>query len=87
MRQAQCLVDMMLVYRAVNKLTSSQKITALHHIHDEGHVSDNNYACHNKLTSDGMNGSKLTTKWLYFGTGIRTTRIRRHTPNGTWTGN
>jgi len=63
-RQAQRLADMMLVYRAVNKLTSSQKLL-LYAIFTTKDTSPTTiYACYNRLISDGMNGSKLTTKWL-----------------------
>jgi len=55
---------MMLVYRAVNKLTSSQKLL-LYAIFTTKDTSPTTiYACYNRLISDGMNGSKLTTKWL-----------------------
>ena len=63
-RQAQRLGDMMLVYRAVNKLTSSQKLL-LYAIYTTKDTSPTTiYACYNRLIGDGMNGSKLTTKWL-----------------------
>ena len=55
---------MMLVYRAVNKLTSSQKLL-LYAIFTTKDTSPTTiYGCYNRLISDGMNGSKLTTKWL-----------------------
>ena len=63
-RQAQRLADMMLVYRAVSKLTSSQKLL-LYAIYTTKDTSPTTiYGCNNRLISDGMNGSKLTTKWL-----------------------
>lgn len=63
-RQAQRLADMMPVYRAVSKLTRSQKLL-LYAIYTTKDTSPTTiYACYNKLISDGMNGSKLTTKWL-----------------------
>jgi cell division control protein 6 len=62
-RQAQRLADMMLVYRAVSKLTSSQKLL-LYAIYTTKDTSPTTiYGCYNRLISDGMNGSKLTTKW------------------------
>jgi cell division control protein 6 len=63
-RQAQRLADMMLVCRAVSKLTSSQKLL-LYAIYATKETSPTTiYAYYNGLISDGMNGSKLTTKWL-----------------------
>ncbi len=54
---------MMLVYRAVNKLTSSQKLL-LYAIYTTKDTSPTTiYTCYNRLISDGMNGSKLT-RWL-----------------------
>ena len=62
--QAQRLADMMLVYRAVNKLTSSHKLL-LYAIYTTQNTSPTAiYWCCNKLISEGMNGSKLTNKWL-----------------------
>jgi len=63
-RQAQRLADMMLVYRAVSKLTSSQKLLpyAIYTTKDTSPTTI--YGRDNRLTSDGMNASKLTTKWL-----------------------
>ena len=64
MRQAQRLADMMLVHGAVSKLTNGQKLL-LYAIYTTKDTSPTTiYACYNKLISDGMNGSKLTTKWL-----------------------
>lgn len=63
-RQAQRIADMMLVYRAVNKLTSSQKLL-LYAIYTTKDTSPTAiYRSYNNLISDGMNGSKLTPKWL-----------------------
>ena len=55
---------MMLAYRAVSELTSSQKLL-LYAIYTTKDTSPTSiYGCCNRLISDGMNGSKLTTKWL-----------------------
>ena len=63
-RQAQRLAGMVLVYCAVNKLTSSQKLL-LYTIYTTQDTSPTAiYGCHSKLISEGMNGSKLTNKWL-----------------------
>ena len=47
---------MMLVYHAVNKLTSSQKLL-LYAIFTTKDTSPTIYSCFNRLISDGMNGS------------------------------
>jgi Cdc6-like AAA superfamily ATPase len=63
-RQAQRLADMMLVYRAVSELTSSQKLL-LYAIYMTKDMSPTTiYGGYNRLISNGMNGSKLTTRWL-----------------------
>ena len=63
-RQAQRLADMMLEYLAVSKLTSSQKLPLYAIYTTRIRRRPRSTACYDRLISDGMNGSKLTTKWL-----------------------